>query len=798
MNAPVDRERRQRAWSGRRPAGRPAARGARRRRAAFRLPAGVFLWPSLWLACVGHASAQELPPPQPDAPPAVRYEDFVGAAACGPCHETRYRAWQESAHGRAGGRPGPETLIASFDGTPIRFRDAVVTPSVTDGEYRFTVERVGRPAAVFPVDGVIGGGHMVGGGTQGFVSRYPDGSVRFLPFDFVRHEGVWFCNTANILGWWTTEADRSETRLDEGWVPVTAAMRLADCGDWPPIRVLGTTTDFQSCQDCHGSQILFRFDTAASRYATRFTSLQINCESCHGPGRRHVQLMEAGTTDGDIGLPSLVVMGKDESLELCFRCHAVKQTLDFGFLPGMDLGRYYSLKAPLWLDEPLRADGKVRTFAYQLNHLYSDCYLNGSMTCVDCHAPHGLGYRDIWDRTLVGRFDDAQCLGCHPSKAEPVSDHTHHPADSPGSSCVGCHMPYRQHPTVGSAIRFSRADHTIPIPRPAADAQAGAPSACALCHPDVPAPELEEQVRAWYGELKPYHPLVEGLLAVTDVSDEARARSLLLRPRLDHPAAQAQALGLYIRRYLSPDMPDLDPGAVRLLTVLAGHSDLDVKALALAGLHLARGRDPAVRRFLASQLETLGEVQGAVRRRWVLVLRSLGDELLQRGHTDRAIVSYERALEVMPEHPDALSDLGLASGSLRRFEQAIEFYRRSLTAAPFQTQVLVNLGVALEHLGRGEEAIAAYQLAVARNPGEALAHFNLGNVHFVRGEYREAVDFYRNAVRHNPRLVNGHLMLAQTFILVGLPDSAAVSARNALEFDPTNVAAQRMLADLLR
>jgi tetratricopeptide (TPR) repeat protein len=666
------------------------------------------------------------------------------------------------------------------------------------GEFIFTVQRVGRPTVEFRVDGVIGGGHMVGGGTQGFVSRYPDGTIRFLPFDFVRREGIWFCNTANILGWWTTQADRAETRLDEGWVPITEDMRLADCGDWPPIRTLGTTTGFQNCQDCHGSQILLQFDTAGSRYETRLTSLAINCESCHGPGRRHVELMEDGALQEDIGLPSLVVMDKDESLRVCFRCHAVKQPLALGFLPGMVLEEYYSLKAPLWIDEPLRPDGKIRTFAYQMNHLYSDCYLNGSMTCVDCHAPHGLGYRDIWGRTLEGRFDDGQCLDCHPSKAANISQHTHHPQGSDGSSCVACHMPYRQHPTVGPAIRFSRADHTIPIPRPGSEDGSGVPSACALCHSDLPAQELEDQVREWYGELKPLSPLVEGIRSAAGLQSEPRARGVLLRPDLHHPAAQAQALGLYLRRFLIPDEQDFHPEAVRLLAELALDPDLDVKALALAGLHLAGGRDPSIRALLLLRVGEFGEMDAALRRRWVLVLRSMGDTYLGRGNAGAAVTAYDRALEVMPEHPGVLSDLGLALSSIQEFEGALDYYDRSLEVDPYQTQVLVNRGVTLENLERGEEAIASYELALERNPGEALAYFNLGNVQFVRGDYPRAVQLYRNAVAHNPRLVNGHLMLAQSFILVGMPDSATVAARNVLEFDPTNEAAQRMLADLVR
>ncbi|MBI2401608.1 MAG: hypothetical protein HYV20_02490, partial [Gemmatimonadetes bacterium] len=75
-------------------------------------------------------------------------------------------------------------MIARFNGAPIRFKNATVIPRVTaGGEYQFAVSQPGRPRVVLAVTGVIGGGHMVGGGTQGFVASFPDGTVRFLPFD---------------------------------------------------------------------------------------------------------------------------------------------------------------------------------------------------------------------------------------------------------------------------------------------------------------------------------------------------------------------------------------------------------------------------------------------------------------------------------------------------------------------------------------------------------------------------------------------------------------------------------------
>src|SRR3989441_2804093 len=236
-------------------------------------------------------------------------------------------------------------------------------------------------------------------------------------------------------------------------------MTLAECGDWPPTRVLGDVPRFANCQGCHGSQIHTLYNPTARRYESRFTTLAINCESCHGPGRRHVERTSAGQrlVSADIGMEALATFDKDRSLAVCFRCHALKDNLAPGYLPGMPFDDYYALGFPQLGDRPLHPDGRVRTFAYQETQRYSDCSANGSMRCTDCHDPHSQSYRDVNGTPLQGRTSNGQCTGCHASKGDRLASHTHHPPGSPGSSCVACHMPYLQHPEVGRALRYAAA-----------------------------------------------------------------------------------------------------------------------------------------------------------------------------------------------------------------------------------------------------------------------------------------------------------------------------------------------------
>ena len=726
----------------------------------------------------------DFPRPSPVVTASVSPEDFVGAEACADCHAEQYRAWEASTHGRAGGTPGPDVVIAPFNGRTIRFADATVTPRIRGGAYEFLVQQDGFDEEIYSVDGVIGGAHMIGGGTQGFVSRLDDGTERFLPWDWAGTSSEWFCNTGS--------------RTNQGWKPISEDMRLADCGDWPPLRPIGTVDRFTNCQECHGSQIRTELD-AGDGFTTEYTTLQVNCESCHGPARTHVEMATGSGfgPGGDIGLGSLAYLDKDEALAVCFQCHALKDVLREGYLPGETLEEYYALKYPILGDQPYFADGRIRSFAYQANHLASACYLQGPMDCTSCHEPHGQGYWDINREPLPDPFANGQCTSCHPSKKFDLEAHTFHPADSEGSKCVSCHMPYLQHPEVGDDVAFARSDHTIAIPRPVFDGDLGIEGACAQCHTDRTVLQLQGQAQAWWGEPKPHRPLVAGISSEFRARNLSEAAALLLHPDEDDALVQFQALSRLLSAYLRPDVTDFPAEVERRLIALSSSPDLDVRSLALASLHWSRGREPSVRRRLVQAL-TQAPNDGALRGRWGLALGFLGDRARDNADFDTSRLAYQKALELRPQDPRVLHALGQMHSLMEAYPEAIVAIRGSLAADSNQPLAWVNLGIALARNGDPAGAREAYEAALRLNPHEALAHFNLGNMHQQAGRLEAAAASYTRAVEANPGLGLGHFELGRAKIRLERFDEALRHARRAVEFLPDDQNARQMLADLER
>ena len=714
------------------------------------------------------------------------YEDFAGAATCEECHEAQYSVWVNSTHGKAGGNPTTDLIIARFDGQPIRFADAVVTPIVgADSSYLFVVEQEGFEPVTLTVSGVIGGGHMFGGGTQGFVSEFPDGTVRFLPFDFIKREDLWFCNT--------------NTRSDRGWIPITMDVSLTECADWPPVRVLGTDDTYANCQECHAALVDLAFDSTANRYSTRITTLAIDCESCHGPMLEHVErsqpeILVAGS---EIAVEPLATFTKDASLNVCFRCHALKDVMQQGFLPGKPLADYYSVGLTMLGGGPFYPDGRVRSFAYQGNHRYSDCYLNGSMACVDCHDPHSQTYRDIWGRELTDRFADEQCTDCHASKAEHPEEHTFHEPGTEGSRCVECHMPYLQHPELGYQLRFARSDHTIPIPRPGSDDRMGVVNACAQaqCHADSSVAALERVTREWYGELKPHKPIVASLLE-SEALDENSATVVLLDSAAAFPAAQIEALGVFVARFLRPNMARLDADVSQALWQLSSSHDLDVRATALAALHLARGQDGDTFELLIEALENAEDAGLSVRVRWATALGTFGDHYFELGEWRSAIAAYRKALEINAGMPAVLMNMGLAHAYAQNHDSAVVSLRRSIEVDRRQPLAWVNLGFSLESLGDTVGAERAYRTALSISEHEPVGHFNLANVLFRRGDLAPAIEHYERATALQPTLAQAHLNLVRALVAEDDLRGALAAARLWLRYFPSDPRPRQLILEL--
>jgi hypothetical protein len=142
-----------------------------------------------------------------------------------------------------------------------------------------------------------------------------------------------------------------------------------------------------ACAECH---------QATNEAVTASAHATVNCGSCHGSAREHIDLARS---DQDAPL----ALG--DARDLCITCHAGLDSRPADF-PQVD---------PVTHGAP--AAGVTAS-------------------CMSCHNPHDPGFPPVIEHKLEGRSD---CLACHgPDQWQPVPP-SH--ADRPGDGCLECHSP---------------------------------------------------------------------------------------------------------------------------------------------------------------------------------------------------------------------------------------------------------------------------------------------------------------------------------------------------------------------
>jgi hypothetical protein len=201
---------------------------------------------------------------------------------------------------------------------------------------------------------------------------------------------------------------------------------------------------------------------------------------------------------------------------------------------------------PRFVSDIFWSDGMVRATGREYNGLIdSPCYKNAPddehrMSCASCHAMH----QTADDRRPVVEWADDQlapqaiangaCLQCHDKfGGDKLAAHTKHRADSSGSSCYNCHMPY----TTYGLLKTIRS-HQVSSPSARATLETGRPAACNLCHLDKTLDWTAARLSDWYGQPRP----ADGAMGDDNRSVAASIVSLLTGDA-GQRAIAAQAMG---------------------------------------------------------------------------------------------------------------------------------------------------------------------------------------------------------------------------------------------------------------
>ncbi len=157
---------------------------------------------------------------------------------------------------------------------------------------------------------------------------------------------------------------------------------------------------------------------------------------------------------------------------------------------------------------------------------------------------------------------------------------------------------------------------------------------------------------------------------------------------------------------------------------------------------------------------------------------------------DKAAAAYQKALEEVPDHPKALSSLGLALFELQRYDESLQVYQKAAQAAPNDPVQQEKVGQLSERVGNIQEAVQSFlkaaELYIQNQDAEkALTNWvrvtQLDPEHVTAHSYLAMV---HERLGHTQQAATEYLMVASLLQRSGNAEKAAEMIGRALRLVP--------------
>ncbi|MFN7936764.1 MAG: tetratricopeptide repeat protein [Bryobacteraceae bacterium] len=718
---------------------------------------------------------------------------YVAPATCAGCHRAIWETYRQTGMGRsfykATAENAPEIRNKTYYHEASR---SYFTTLERDGKFfqqRHEVDEKGRPVNVFEkrIDFIMGSGNHA----RTYLHKTPRGTLIELPLGwFAEKGGVWAMNPGY-------------DRADHDGFRRKVAYECMFCHNGYPKIPAGHEKTF-----------------AEPVYANPLPE-GIDCQRCHGPGRKHVEA--AGTAGAKkeairAAIVNPARLSRERREEICIQCHL--ETTSFPLpnsLPRYDKGPFaYKPGEPLsayWLFfDHAPAAGRGDKFEI-VNAVYrirkSRCFVEskGALECSSCHNPH-----DVPRGEKAKAHYDASCRKCHAASFDRVVAAGKHVK---ASGCADCHMPKRRTEDV---VHSLATDHLIQRRKPEGDLLAER------------AERHETGDKAYRGEVVLYYPeraaagadidLYLGVAQVVDKSNLEGGIAQLAAALQKRPAARAEfhlslAEAWSHRGRWDKALPSYreaqrrDPQSAFLLEKLGAAlrhmGNFGEAGRALQRAVLLAPQDAVVWHELGMNFQAQGKAAEAIEalRKAVLLDPDLPEPqsnlalvLLGAGKQAEAEARLREALRIQPDYADAHDNLATLLAGAGDLAQARTHYEAALRVRPHDARTRYNYAMALGRARQFEEAQHQLELSLAADANLLDARLLLGDLLMAKGLAREALPHYREAVRISPGTGRAQLGLGASMAMTGDRAGAIVHLQKAAASD--DASARENAAELLR
>ena len=160
----------------------------------------------------------------------------------------------------------------------------------------------------------------------------------------------------------------------------------------------------------------------------------------------------------------------------------------------------------------------------------------------------------------------------------------------------------------------------------------------------------------------------------------------------------------------------------------------------------------------------------------------LGCTCLKNGDPVAAEQAFRSAVDLEPDNPRYLTNLGVALDRLGRREDAVRSYKRAARQGGGTVVAHHNLGAIYAEQGRMDEAVRCFAAAIALEP-DAEGYHNLGLVHYRNDDFSQALECFRQSIACDAGYAVGHYYCGLCLMKTGNYAEAVKAFRHAWELD---------------
>ena len=652
-------------------------------------------------------------------------DGYLGDGSCTRCHQEEFDTWQKSHHDLAMQEVSDQTVLGNFDSIKASIDGVNYFFYKKGGDFYVNVKEIDGSDNDYKIAEVFGVTPL-----QQYLVDFPKGRKQVLRVTWDSIENKWFHQYAGdsitVTDWlhWTNGAQNWNTM----------------------------------CAECHSTNLKKDYFVEKDSFHTTYSSINVDCESCHGPGQKHVQWADSGEKEGNMW----VIMGNDQNtqLNMCAPCHARRMKLTKDLVPGKQFEDQYMVQNIS--SEFYHEDGQILEEDYVYgSFLQSKMHAQG-VKCGDCHNVHSLELK-FSGNTL--------CLQCHAPDTYNSPDHHFHKEDTEASQCINCHMTGKYY--MGNDFRR---DHSFRIPRPDQSVEYGSPNACSECHADKSEKWAADWVVTWYGEERTPHFSDYLLLSnqetlsqedrkkldrfINDLNYPAISRSTVIA-NLDYSNAEefkhlltALSDSAAIVRY-NALMPFRALSDEDRISIARKHLSDSTKLVRIASAQLLVGYDGSD----LSEAEKIDMFKAREEMEEMLFSNAdfstgrlqLGDYFMQSNDIKSAITHYEMALQNDSLLFPVYTNLATAYSINKETDKALETLNLWIdkdpdASRPYYLRALLNF-----ELGNNDIAVEDLSMAISLNPEDTRSMYNLSTYYYQNKQFDQAEVQIKNALKIEPQ-----------------------------------------------